>query len=483
MIRGVIYGSTDNIYIESKIEWTAEADYEANESTLHASLYYRRTNNYVTNRNGTFSLKADQQTVTQYAVVNIVPESWGNPVMEADFVIEHEADGTKQVVLSASGTTDGALKTTNCSGVVQLETIEKATQIDTAADVILGQPGLVSWNARDPAHTFQLSYTAGGKTLRSELIAHGVAGQIDYRGIVPLELAEGIPEVSGELTLVLDTYDGERHLGASEPVTVIATVPQNEQTMPTLSFECTYENGFKDMLLQQISSVTMQANAEAKLGATIEETLYFLNGAQLSGNSTGLLVTPGDAELSCRVIDSRGFAAEAKQTITVTAYSLPRIINVNVYRCDVLGQENDEGTYLRIQAERQYNSLGDDNKCQIWYEIPGFQERTVILSGEAAGNQVLTDPMLDGKLSNNTDYSVTVGVTDSAGGSNDTAILVPKTAVHDHIAPDGWGFGGMCGPAGGMDVHWETRFRGQVYLVKDGQEISLENYIKSLIGG
>ena len=57
MASGTIYGSTNNQYIDAKIEWSSTPTTATNSSKVTAALYYKRNNTgYETYGTGTFSI-------------------------------------------------------------------------------------------------------------------------------------------------------------------------------------------------------------------------------------------------------------------------------------------------------------------------------------------------------------------------------------------------------------------------------------------
>ena len=65
MAFGTILGTTNNQYIDSKIEWSGTPDNDANSSFVTASLYLRRNNKgYTTEGTGSFTLNIGGRPTT-----------------------------------------------------------------------------------------------------------------------------------------------------------------------------------------------------------------------------------------------------------------------------------------------------------------------------------------------------------------------------------------------------------------------------------
>ena len=69
--------------------------------------------------------------------------------------------------------------------------------------------------------------------------------------------------------------------------------------------------------------------------------------------------------------DSRGITGSTSKSITVIAYSKPKVSVSVCSRCDSSGKLSDSGTYLKIKASRSYSTVTSGgvqkNFCQIRY--------------------------------------------------------------------------------------------------------------------
>lgn len=137
MASGVITGTTSNKHIDSKIVWSSVSSAINNESTVTASLYFRRNNSYTgtpTNGTGTFSLTIDEQKSSEsfrFTVPN--GGAWAKALTVTE-TVSHNTNGTKSIIISASGSIPVASLTSNYNGTAYLD------EIDVSLPNFAGEP-------------------------------------------------------------------------------------------------------------------------------------------------------------------------------------------------------------------------------------------------------------------------------------------------------------------------------------------------------
>lgn len=494
MAEGIINGSTNNVFIASKIEWSSVPDLATNSSTVTAKLYYKRTNTgYTTAGEGTFSLTIDGECFETVKEITITEHDWVQ-ACQAQKTVGHSEDGSRTVTITAQGSiATQSLKNTYCSGEVQLDHIVVIPGIVEVSDVVVGEDCTVKWTPRvnqkykvicsieaqneEPSDWEQASDWIEPDT--QELYCHNIS--------VELRAAYWIPGQQGTMKITLMTYNTDGTELGSSGMDVTATVPLTDETRPNADFNIMPNPPFYDKFLQGVTNVTVCVQGGGQCRATIAERRAWLNGNPLPepdehGNfDLGIINEPGIYMVTAEVTDSRGFVGIAQQDFSVNAYSAPTVSGAVAYRCDTAGNPSDEGEKVRITAQWRFTPL-EGNSCGVWYKINDAEEETALVATDDEPNKV--DAVLVDLFENTNSYRITIGVTDTVGKTGSTTLTVAKSEVHNHKTSNGWGFGGMCGDAGGMDVHWDARFRGQVYIVQgDGSEVPLEEYIRSVMGG
>ena len=158
MASGTITGKTNNDGIGVKIVWSSVADVEANKSTVTATLYYKRLNNYTTYGTGNFSLAIGdyEEMVNEY--VQIRYGVW-EVVLSITTTIFHDSNGSKSVPISAEGGIPGTtLNTTDCRATVALDTIPRASTLSSVSNRTLGDACKVKWYPKSESCMYKLQF-------------------------------------------------------------------------------------------------------------------------------------------------------------------------------------------------------------------------------------------------------------------------------------------------------------------------------------
>lgn len=105
------------------------------------------------------------------------------------------------------------------------------------------------------------------------------------------------------------------------------------------------------------------SGASAKYGARI--AAYSISGGGYSGNGatlkSGLLGTAGTQKITFRVTDTRGLSADKTVSITVLAYTPPRVTELTAWRVNEAGEADGMGTLGKVRWTDAYSELGGAN--------------------------------------------------------------------------------------------------------------------------
>ena len=131
-LSGTIYGTTNNKYIDAKLEWSATQNKTENYSTITATLYYSRTNTgYTTSGKWVGAITINGTEVSSEARITITYQS-NTEAMTATVRVPHNTDGTKSCTISASGGFPGlSMDATYLSGTVTLDEIARHNYVST----------------------------------------------------------------------------------------------------------------------------------------------------------------------------------------------------------------------------------------------------------------------------------------------------------------------------------------------------------------
>lgn len=489
MANGTITGITSNSRIDAKIEWTSVVNAENNSSTLSLFLYFRRNNTgYTTEGTGTFTLTAGDQSSTSEEVHLKIQESWVL-AHSATFIISHDLDGTKEVLVSASGSLPpSSLESVSCSKRILLDEIPKGSEIATIyTSVYFGEFFSVSWIPLDSTHTFSLVLSLGDWTDTHEIDGSS-STEILYWAKVPLEAAEQIPNSwEGDLSVTLFTKDKDGNTIGSDTRVIVAYVPDTADFLPTATALYSPVNegiptSFSDLFIQGFSKVKADVYAEAKYGATISSATLVVAPTSFESLTSEVIYSSGQRLVYIECKDTRSFFShEAMKYIDVLPYSAPKLLPAEGQtaivcgRCDSNGNLSDSGTYLRVRAKRGYSYLTSNgtqkNFCKLQYryavkDVTDFSEWTTILDAtETETDEV--NAVLSGIVSDvYSDYIVQLRAIDDIGqASSSFETVVPSEEIFSHEIKNGMSYGERA-EANTFSVAdtWESKLKGPVEI-------------------
>lgn len=451
MANVTINGTTSNEYIKSRIVVTSTPNTASNSSNVVVSLQYKRTNSETTYGSGTFSITVDGYgTTSQSKQITITGSAWVEAVKK-EFTVSHNNNGTKTIKVSASGSMPGTTLTyTSCGDTVSLDTIPRASSIDSVTNTTLGGTCRVYWTPKSSSYTYQLTFTLGSWTSSKGGIRPNTTSSYLYLFDVPLEVANQLTNVkTGTMTVTLYTFAtvNAAPIG-SDTKEFTVTVPDNSSTKPKVSMTIAPEhslgNEFSGLYIQGKSKVKASVTGEGRYGATISSRELYVGGKNYSDPYiSDYLSSSGTITIKARATDSRGYYNEDEKQITVLPYSNPLIVPASdenaiiCARCDEDGDLSDSGTYLKIKARRSYSKLVSDgvqkNYCTVLYKYreeseSDFTVATVILAEEATSDEIdLIIPNVTFYAEKS--YVVQVGVSDNAGGNNYVQFIIPTEFV------------------------------------------------------
>ena len=174
-LSGTIYGTTNNKYIDAKLEWSATQNKTENYSTITATLYYSRTNTgYTTSGKWVGAITINGTEVSGEARITITYQS-NTEAMTATVRVPHNSDGTKSCTISASGGFPGlSMESTYLSGTVTLDEIARQATITSAPDFN---------DEENPTITYNNKAGTTVTTLQACISLDGTQDDIGYRDI------------------------------------------------------------------------------------------------------------------------------------------------------------------------------------------------------------------------------------------------------------------------------------------------------------
>lgn len=407
-----------------QIAWTVDSQSVANNtSTVTAKVQLVSTGSSYTinssaSKSGSLTINGTKYTFSFTAALS---GSQTKTLYTKTVTVSHASDGTKTCAFSAtcginvtlSGTYYGDV---TASGNGTFDTIARASTISsvTSSVSVNGTNAVTVAITRASSsftHTVVFSFGSYSKTTT------GVGTSTSYA--IPTSWLNAIPNAtSGTATVTVTTYSGSTKIGSAVSKTFTLTVPST--VVPTISSVAvadttTYQSTFGNMV-QNKSKPKFTITAAGSLGSTITayKTVFESNTYTGATPTTSVITKSGTASATITVTDSRGRTATTTKTWTVVAYSAPKIISFQGFRCLADGTENYEGTYISAAVNFSISSVNEKNTASytIEYKLQSDTTWTTLTSGSvyALNTNIVS---ASGAFSIDSSYDIRLVVKDS----------------------------------------------------------------------
>lgn len=465
MASGVIYGSTSNQYIESKIEWSSTPNPADNTSAVTASLYYRRKNSgYSTSGTGSFTITINGVNTTSSKSLTIENE-W---VLAAtgSTTVSHDSNGTKTIAISATGSLPpSSLTSTSCSGTVKLDTIQRASTFSLSATTLTAGTSItVTINKASSGFTHKILYSHNNSSWTTIDAGTNAVQAVT----VPTSYCSHYPNsMTGTIWFRVDTYNGSTLIGSSAAKAITFKVPSYKPALTSIEasrVDGTVPASWGIYVKGKSKAQVTFTGASTSYGATIKS--YTIGSVSAANNpvTTGYLNSSGTVELSGYIMDSRGQKSDVKTvTISVVDYFNPSVMSLDINRCDADGTLNEDGTYISVKAFFLYAGCDGRNSCncRVSYRVAGSNSSygtAYALTSNAA------NVIGDGDIDINSEYDARIEIYDqfSSAAPYTITYIVPVSARILNILPSGKGvaFGRLAVDEECLDARgWTGRFK------------------------
>ena len=460
-----------------QITWTVDSQSVANNtSTVTAKVQLVSTgSSYTINSSAS---KSGSLTIngTKYSF-NFTASLSGNQtktIYTKTVTVAHSADGTKTCSFSAtcginvtlSGTYYGNV---TASGSGTFNTIARASTISSVtSSVSVNGTNEVTVNITRASssftHTVVFSFGSYSKTTT------GVGTSTSYA--IPQSWLNAIPSAtSGTAKVTVTTYSGSTKIGTAVSKNFTLTVPST--VVPTIS-AVTLSEGVSGIAaqfggyVQNKSKIAVKIAAAGVLSSTIKSYKTTIQGANFTAASftSGVLTKSGTSNVTVTVTDSRGRTASTTKSITVIAYSAPKITSFQGFRCLANGTENYEGTYLNAAVNFSVSSVGSKNTASytLEYKLKDAASWTALTSGSvyALNKSIIS---ASGFMSVDNSYDIRLSVTDFFGTVRSTfEIPTAFTLLDFNASGRGIAFGKVSELEEGIEVDLPMSINKYVYM-------------------
>ena len=348
--------------------------------------------------------------------------------------VAHASNGTKTCSFSAtcginvtlSGTYYGNV---TASGSGTFNTIARASSISNVTNSVsvTGSNAVtvaIDRKSSSFTHTVVFSFGSHSKTTT------GVGTSTSYT--IPQSWLTAIPNAtSGTAKVTVTTYSGSTKIGSAVSKNFTLTVPAS--VVPTIGSVAvadttTNQTTFGNMV-QSKSKPKFTITASGVLGSTIKAYKTVFEGKTYTGATpTASAITgSGSVKATITITDSRGRTATTTKTWTVVAYSAPKIISFQGFRCLADGTENYEGTHIKAAINFSISPVNNKNTASytIEYKLQTATTWTALTSGSV---YALNDNIISASGAFGVDNSFDVRLTVKDSFATVTSIFEIPTA-------------------------------------------------------
>lgn len=463
---GSISGSILSGAYTLRVDWSQTKNVENNTSKITCAMYLVQRSGWRLNiygRDNTTTINGTSYAYTSPAINKTGATTKLGTVTSGN--IAHNSDGTKSITISSTFNIQATISGTfysriTCSATVTLDTIPRATTPTlSVSSVDMGGTVTISMPRAASSFTHDLAYTFAGSSWTAITTGAGTS----YTWTVP-DLASKIPNAtSGTVTIRCITKSGSTSIGTK---TVTMTIKVPSSVVPTISAVTTAEatSGLAAQFgafVQNKSKIKTTITAAGAKGSTIKSYSTVFRSKTYTGSTftSDVVTASGSMSMVTTVTDSRGRTAKKTTTISVVAYSVPKISKFTAYRVDAAGAAQEDGIYAMISYSYTVAAVGNKNTASMkveWKRTTATEwNSTPLLSSTslaAAATQRISSPT----FSTDYQYDLRITVKDWFGAAVTYIATLPTAAVIMDFSADGKGLGiGKVSERAGLDFGWD----------------------------
>lgn len=487
MAKGTITGTTGNVYISSKIEWSSTADNANNKSTITATLYYKKSSDVTVATSGYYkgSITINGETTNITANLVLSCNNTWQKAGSANATVAHDADGSKLIAISATGSISGTTFTYTSleDNAVKLDTIPRASSITSASNITLGNNFSIKWTPASTTFKYRVKLTLGSWSLTLPSSTTYITPKTTSAYTYTYDsdncfdnICVQLPSAtSGTITATLTTYNSSgSKIGSSSTKTFTVTLPLIDALKPTcgtLTLTPTPING-NNILVKGKNALTLSVSGcTAGTGSKIKS--YTFSGPSFSktisssdtsaSTSISSVSSVGTLTYKVTVTDTRGRTNSSSEEIICQNYYAPSFDLFEAYRADSDGSVNINGTYLMYKYNEKHASIKNlnDDETNIIAVTVCYSDGKDSIEIDESNEQLPID--LNGDK--DTTYQVYLKIVDSYGGDATSSVITVfgSTRIFN-ITQDGTGFaiGKMAESSELFECRWEAKFDGDV---------------------
>lgn len=477
-LSGSFSGSVVSGNYKLRVDWSATQNISNNTSKITCAMYLVQGSSWGLN----IASRNDNKTVingTSYTWTSPAISNSGGKTTKLATVtsgnIAHNADGSKSVTITATfelnATISGSYRDTiTASATISLNAIPRATQPKlSASSANMGSAVTISLPRAASSFTHSLTYDlvlgslsgSGGVSLvRSGSITTGAGAS--YSWTVP-DLASYLPSDTQATAIInCTTKNGSTTVGTKYAYLTVKVPSSVVPPAPSLAIQ-EATSGLAAQFgayIQGKSKLAVSVAATGAKGSTIKEYQTTFDGKTYKGSSftTSAVAGSGSLSFKTKVKDSRGrWSAVKTTTVSVLAYSTPKIPKLYAYRVDSSGAADEQGVNAAIQYQYSVTSLGGKNTASmsLEYKRSTATSWTSLTSGTALSGNTTLKPTTP-TFSVDYQFDVRLTVRDWFNASRTYTTTLPSGAVILDLLADGTGMAiGKTAELAGFALGWD----------------------------
>lgn len=464
------------------LNWSASQSVANNTSTISWSLVGSGSYTGGQVKCGGFYVNIDGNVVCDWSTDNRVQVYSGTVVASGTVTLAHNADGSKSFSISVQAGIYQYERNCSGSGSFTLNTIARASKLTLSkSTAAMGDTITINTNRASSSFTHKITYNFGNA---SGTIATNVGASTTWT--IPLTLANQIPNAtSGYGSVTCETYNGSTKIG-SNYVRFDTTVPAS--VVPTVSTaSVAVDNSASSVIsgwglwVAGYSKARITAAASGAYGSTISGfTVSGGASASVTGSSldykTGTINSTGSVSFSVTATDSRGRTSAAKSTSTVTvyAYSAPKITEFTTQR------NSSTPTKVIVKGNWDFASVNSKNAATGTLYYKKASATTWTTYGTISKNASVT---LTGTFDEESSYDFRIKVTDTVGNSAQMDSHISTGAALMDFRTGGKGVAiGKMSESDTFEVGLPSRFHEAISVTDDsGSLVDLKAYLRDLL--
>lgn len=382
--------------------------------------------------------------------------------------IAHNSNGTKTFSYSFSQefsiTFSGAnIGTKSGSGSGTLDTIPRASSL-SASNGTLGTAQTLTVTKHDGSFTHTITYKCGSA---SGTIATK-SSNTSLSWTPPLTLAQqNTTGTTVSVVFTITTYSGDTSIGTATK-SIVCSIPASVK--PSVSLAVSDPMGYSNTFgayVQGLSKIKVDVTASGNQGSTIKSYKTTADGMTytVADFTTAAISNTGTLEINVTVTDSRGRTASASTTISVLAYSVPKITTLNVKRSDSQGNSSSSGSYLAITFDATITALNNANTAtyKVQYKKASESTYTTVSLSNLNGKLSVSNGLCVIPADTGSTYNIILTASDTFTSASKTATGSSVKKLWSVLSKGlGFAFGKVAEFEGVLDVGFKTKFTGGI---------------------